>query len=319
MIYYIIYCIIIIAIIIAIILITKINIINNFKNSYNNKYLICYPGGGLCDMLNIINKCLIHSEDNNRKLIIDTTKYSWFKHNIHDYILFNHPNIINNISYEKINDSSIYPPELKGKLKSTIIKYKDGINITEDNVVLSIDLEKKYTEDIIVYSSCGGGIPSKLINYIQVNPIILDVYYKRLNQLPNKYISIHIRNTDYKSNVDEFIALHDDKLKNNKFFLATDDIKTIDKCKLLYGMNVMHFSNIPDNNGKNIHDNHTKINQQEFIIDNFVDLLLLASSNEFYFSSKESGYSKFANHLFINKNILNSILSQSEYLTTTAL
>ena len=84
-------------------------------------------------------------------------------------------------------------------------------------------------------------------------------------------------------------------------------------------MNVMHFSNIPDNNGKNIHDNHANVNQQEFIIDNFVDILLLASANEFYFSSKESGYSKFANHLFINKNILNSILSQSEYLTTTTL
>ena len=72
----------------------------------------------------------------------------------------------------------------------------------------------------------------------------------------------------------------------------------------------MHFSNIPDNNGKNIHYNHNNINQTEFIIDNFVDLLLIASANEYYFSSKESGYSKFANYLFKNKNILNKILAR---------
>jgi hypothetical protein len=126
-------------------------------------------------MLNIINKCLIYSEANNRKLIIDTTKCGWFKHNIHDYIFLTHPNIVNNISYEKINDLSIYPSELKGKLKSIFITYKNGINITNDNIILTIDLEKKYSEDVIVYSSCGGGIPSKLLKYFNVNNIILEI------------------------------------------------------------------------------------------------------------------------------------------------
>ena len=60
---------------------------------------------------------------------------------------------------------------------------------------------------------------------------------------------------------------------------------------------------------KNIHENHNNINHKDFIIDNFVDLLLIASADEFYFSSKESGYSKFANYLFMNKCILNKILN----------
>ena len=121
-----------------------------------------------------------------------------------------------------------------------------------------------------------------------------------------------INTSAFSSNIDEFISLHDDKLKNTRFFLATDDANTISKYNNIYGDNVIQFSNIPKTiNNANIHYHHDNLDQTEFILDSFIDLLLLASANEYYYSSKESGYSRFANYLFNNKNILNNILKSN--------
>jgi hypothetical protein len=302
---------IIVLILILILILLIILLIERKKEHLNNKIIICCPGGGICDMLNIMNNCFVYAINNNRSLFIDINKLDWFKDDIYKYITFTHPSILKEFSYNNIN--SIYPPELKNdivnKLNNTKYDNADSKYRTTDGITLSIDLSKTYLEDIIVYVSCGGGIPEELLKYMYFNPIILDVYYKRLKQLPNNYISLHIRNTDYKSNIEEFISLHDNKLKNTKFFLATDDANTIYKYKLLYGNNVIQFSNIPKTtNNANIHYNHDNLDHTEFIIDSFVDLLLLASANEYYYSSEQSGYSRFANYLFTNKNILNNIV-----------
>ena len=53
----------------------------------------------------------------------------------------------------------------------------------------------------------------------------------------------------------------------------------------------------------------TMITNEELVIDCFVDLLMLAYGKELYYSCKHSSYSKVAEYLHNNKNILNNILS----------
>lgn len=84
--------------------------------------------------------------------------------------------------------------------------------------------------------------------------------------------------------------------------------------KELYGSNLFNFSNIPNtkhiNPNANIHYHHGDVPHEQFIIDCIVDILLLASGNEYYYSSSQSGYSRLALYLFENKHILNKILNK---------
>jgi len=278
-----------------------------------NKYIICYPLGGFCDMLNIINRCLEYAIKYNRILIIDATKEWWFQQDIYKYITFTHENIYNKLSYSNItNNMTVYPPEFKNLInKKFNISFISNEYYTDFKNKTETDLSIDYTEDVIIYGSASGGIAYTLLNYFYFNTIITDEYYNRLNKLPKKYISFHIRNTDYKSDVDGFLLKHHQKLINNSVFIGTDNITTRDEIKKKYGKNVYYFSDIPKVDGNNnIHYNHGNIDQTKFIIDCIVDILLLASADEFYYSSERSGYSKFALFLFENKNILNKILNK---------
>ena len=158
------------------------------------KYLVCFPGGGFNDMLSVINKCLKHAVKYNRLLIIDTTKAEWFVKDIRRYISFNHPNIyvghLNNI-YLTLQNLSIYPVNMSISLRRSKIMWSLR--------TFKMDINKDYTEDVLVYYMSGGGIPNEILKYMTFKPNVLDIYYERFNKIPVDYNSFHIRNTDKKT------------------------------------------------------------------------------------------------------------------------
>jgi len=244
------------------------------------KYLVCLPGGGLGNMLWAINLSINYAIKYDRKLIIDSTKEGWFKKNIVDFINISHSVIIDKILTE-----------------STYTKVK---------------LNKNYDEEVIYNYSALHPHNFDIFKYITIKKIILDEFYKRLSLLPKKFISIHIRNTDKKSDYLDFLKINETKFVGKNIFLASDNFTVIEHIKKTYGSKVFCFSNIPENKGKSggIHYNHMGIDNQEFIIDCFVDLLLLAYADNFYFSCPKSSYSKMAKYLFDNKAILKNILGE---------
>jgi hypothetical protein len=183
--------------------------------------------------------------------------------------------------------------------------------ISGTNTSLAIELSHAYEEDVVIYSNCGSAKSAKYLNLIlpvmRFKDIVLASFIKRYLELPQDYVSIHIRNTDIKSNIDEFLKANSKNLKDKKIYLATDDRLTIEKLKKVYKENIYNFANIPNNDGKNIHHNHGSIPQTDFIIDCFVDVLLLAAASEYYYSNERSGYSKFANTLYSDKQLLHQI------------
>ena len=309
--------IIIIIIILILIFINNIHLYEHICDT--SKYIVCYPVGGFCDMLHIIDRCLNYAIKYNRILMIDTCK-TWFQHDIYKYITFTHKNIYNKLSYQLFDKASIYQASFKNILNRefTIVDKTDYNNFKKYKVYTSLgdeintDLSLEYKEDVLIYSCGGGGIPFTLIKYLHFNKIVLDKYYKRLNILPKKYTSFHIRNTDYKSDVKTFLEKHHNILTNNSCFIATDNITTRDEIKKKYGATIYYFSDIPKVKTGGIHLNPIKMDHTTFIIDCIVDILLLASANEYYYSSTQSGYSKFALYLFTNKNILNNLVNISD-------
>lgn len=289
------------------------------------KYIVCYPGGGITDMLTVINQCLVYAIKHNRLLLIDTTyKTSWFKHDIFTYIEFNHTNIYPTHPkelYKTFTEKTVYPSIMRNNYDDLEHEYKNKEYYYKCSTVsLCTNLTQPYHEDIVVYCNCGKapGDLTQILSTIQFKDTILNPFLKRYLTLPQNYISVHIRNTDIKSDVDAFLKINNSNFKERPIYLASDNKATIEKLKKIYINNVYNYANIPDNKGTNIHYNHAEIPQNDFIIDCFVDILLLASSETYYYSNERSGYSKFANTLYSDKHLLHkitaSILSPSSLL-----
>lgn len=281
---------------------------------HSKKYLIIYAMGGINDILCCILKWLTYCIEFNRLLIINNS-VKWFLEPIQKYISFRHPNIYNgnyNEIIDELNKSdSIFPNNCKNNLYNINVKWKSRGVYSYNDEPLLIDINKNYDEDILVCSNTM--IFNKKYNILFdscfFNPIITNVYFERLQKLPKDYISIHIRNTDHISDIDTFISQHDTILKTNPFFIASDNKQTIDFFINKYSSETVYtFSNIPDFGGARIHNKENY--SEELIIDAFVDILLLASGKELYFSCEKSGYSKISNFLFKNKDILTKITSR---------
>ena len=170
-------------------------------------------------------------------------------------------------------------------------------------------LNETYNEHVVVYYNCGGGIPDSILNHMIFKSNVLDLFYERLQTIPDEYTSFHIRNTDkIAPDLGEFLKKHIDDIKEASF-LASDDIHIIKKVKEL-NTNIVSFANIPEiRQGNNIHYFHESVDQNVFIIDCMVDILLLASAKKYFFSCKASGYSKLANYLHMN--LLNKLINKA--------
>jgi hypothetical protein len=280
------------------------------------KYLVVHPKGGFVDCMSVIDKCLQYAIIYNRIMVIDM-KYSHFNVDLQKYVLFDHPNIHNCILdnfYESIKNSSVFPNQLRGLVgiyNSVYINNKSFyITDSKEEVSTLIDLTKDYEEDVLVYGHCRNGPIGKMIfNHLKFSSFIMDEYKKRITVLPKKYISFHIRNTDHKSNVPEFIEIHNDKMKNNVFFLASDNKENIDDIKKKFGSNVYTFSNITTQELPLHFIRHkSHDDKMQNIRDSICDLLILSGGTEFYYSNKYSGYSQLANYFHSTPDILKKLI-----------
>jgi hypothetical protein len=284
---------------------------NKNVNSEQNKYLVCFLQAGINDMLSRILDCYNYCLKYNRILVIDSS-HNWFKEDIRDYINFNSPIIYKgdlNKLYDRLNKETTYPPEFKGILNIRFnFKWALSVNYTYKNKIIDSDLSRDYIETVKIYVACGNIRPINLFKICSFKPFVLDVFRERYNKLPKDYISIHIRNTDKLTNVDDFLNKYKEEITGKSIFLATDHAPTILKFKEIFGSNLYSFATIPDNNGKSIHNNHGSVPIRQFNIDCLVDLLLLASGSKIYLSyivnHYQSGYGQLALDLHNNKGLL---------------
>lgn len=311
---------IVLSIVLLIIMVLLINLNNTVPSNISNlepRYIMCIPQEGIMDKFHTIYRCLQYAKKHNRVLIIDTTK-DWFNDDINRYIHLHSSYVytgpVNTIAH-KISKLSTYPKNINidklDGIKKIAIKGASHSFYLND-ICLSIDLDRDYKEDIVVYSNGGGGLG--LISILEISTLesnVLDLYKLRRAQLPRYYVGIHMRNTDYGSDVPDFIQKNNHIFKNNAIFLASDNKKTIDMIKDTYGNNIYTFADIPDNDGKPIHEfyERTKEAAYKYNMDTIVDILLLAAADEYYFSCEKSGFSKTINELRKKPDLIKRILS----------
>jgi hypothetical protein len=283
------------------------------------KYLLCRPLGGLNDVLCQITNCYNYCKRTSRTLLLDTEFDTFFLRSFDTYFLFNDQieikiiyntmqirTIIENIIYKK--DLTIYPEYIKDKIYNYAVEWKhDGRYFKNTDIKTKIDLKLDYKEDLILYHSEGGGEGSlQIIKYLKLNSDIKDEFTLRYNQVTKPYLSIHIRNTDYKT---DYISIYNDNIdliNLSNIFLATDsqDVKNFFSEK---NIKLKNFVNLPNNNLP-IHNRYNNLDRHKVMIDTICDLLILALGDKFILPKKYYGFTKLAYNLFNNKKLVHNLI-----------
>jgi hypothetical protein len=189
---------------------------------------------------------------------------------------------------------------------------------------ITFDFTKDYAEPLLVHHGSGRlrGASVAALSRLRLRDDLTDELIERLKSIGSNYVSVHIRNTDYKTNYRPLLdklRSHPALLNCKKLFVATDDISCLEACRAkLPGFNVISFSKLPHESGRPIHrltecDDVCQRNK-----DAILDLLMLALSQEFMFfevnqnrwGARYSGFSVLALDLRNSKAILSELISR---------
>jgi len=254
------------------------------------------------DMINAIMRCHEFAKETGRILVIDTTN-GWMKDDLRNYITIQSATVYTGLLeplYKSLKSRSIYPKDISIETLDPVIRPNPsgvGDQFYQGPVSLTYELNDK-DADVMVYSMYRIG-DLKIKEFLQMcrfTPQVLKAYRNARGQLPAQYVGIHVRNTDYKSNINEFMEHHRKQFAGKALFVASDNKDTITRFQQHYGSNVYSFTNLPDNGGKPLHDKEVTIRTKEesiqYNLDTFVDILLLVGANTYYASNKQSGFSQ---------------------------
>lgn len=272
------------------------------------RYFFCFPQGGFNDFCEIIWTAFEYCKKFNRTLVIDTRFIITFKDDFRKYIIINDPLVYTgdiDLLFEKLktDNVSFYP-----KLSSILSDFKNIYDITskfswkkkgiyyDDEIRCSFSLKEDYHENILFFSTVKGGPNiTKLLEISELDPTLKNKILLKYNTLPKDYVAIHIRNTDYTSNFRKFQENHKHLLTNKDIFLATDDFKVTDFFKQTYKERLFQFSNIPSvkiRQNRGFHYDNKIILPEIMIEDCISDFILCCLSDKYYYSCKESSFSK---------------------------
>lgn len=216
------------------------------------KYVYCIPRGGFVDQLGMVKVALDYCNKYNRILLVDGMK-STYNINYINYFNLPYENIVydsTNIRNILSNDNfSIYPDIFKGQIN----------NILEDKIIYDyspkafkyknteLDLPASdISQNIIVFVRCGGGDRFRYIfGDISFQPKIKQIISDRYKTLKKPYLSIQIRNTDYKCDYELLYENNKTEIHSaTEIYIATDDKKAL-KFFIDKGLPVKNFTTFP--------------------------------------------------------------------------
>ena len=170
------------------------------------KYLYLEARGVFNDILTSINKANDYCKKTNRILLVNG-KNTLYNVNFSDYFTFDDSNIIcdsdviENICKQNI---SVYPEIFTNNMSDILnnkIHFKYNSNslfYSYNNMLLDFPDEDNNYNLIIIVTQGDGGYSYNIFKMLIFKPIVTNECKRRYSLLKNSYLSIHIRNTDYK-------------------------------------------------------------------------------------------------------------------------
>jgi len=291
------------------------------KNKRGFIYLKCRAG--LSDNLCQLANCMEYAVQHQRSIILEMPTYKAANlSNIFDFSKFPVPVYTNAAEMlRKLANAPVEPYYMKSLKHQIDFDGRDeetGIWHDKQGRPVSFDLSKSYPANkVLIYAGGGGGYNSmKALEHIRFKPQLINEYRKTLHKynVPEKYVSIHLRATDRKLQVnktaghEDSLIMIDDFIKKHykeNIFVAGDNPKLIEKltkkyptiikteatksniCDSEYSCKALHKSGKTDPN-----------NLKQALI----DLLILAGGTDIL--TTQGGFSRLAKHLQARPDIL---------------
>ena len=253
-------------------------------------------------------------------LVIDT-QLSGLLGKFDDYFLLRgHPEVVlrNGMTEQQKQKDwlGVWPPLDKSRLSWK--EFMDPSGFGNDlrsgqEILLKPNLARNYSEELLVYQAFGGGIAShSLVEELEVTTLVREWLEEKRKALPSRYVGLHIRHSDYRSDVSYFL----DQVKKANIdlpiFLATDNHDIFTEAVSMFpdGQIFGFSSNRGITPGTPLHNPSNRKPpewQRETVLMAFADLFALSGSHELHFPfvyvnqkrnrMKASGFSLLAQHL----------------------
>jgi hypothetical protein len=267
-----------------------------------------------------IGLCLDYCNRSGRVLLVDTVS-AGFGESL-EYYFDAPPNAI--VSQEDIQSLlraesvSIFPAHLCKSGLNYNKRWNDDLlafSTDEDRSSLNLDFSKSYAERIIVHHACGGGMHGKsVMHQFPISRSLRTIIAQRRLALPEEYIGVHIRHTDYRTDyhslIDQLLKYEAIREQRAPIYLATDNPEVVEYAVHKLPSPIFNFARLIHVD-RNLHTTE-KLPKVIVNLDAFCDLFLLASATHFVaakmIQGSYSGFTVLANHWFGDK------LGLAEYL-----
>ena len=301
----------------------------------SQRYVLCRPRGGLNDTLCQIELCWRYAERYQRQLIIDCGASGGLHGDFGLYFQPRHlsqPPIITRLDnnlIEHLNTLSCCPVELTSQIgqpnrdaiwSEADHEFRDPISGTS----LTFNFHSDHRESILIHEQCGGGnLSFYLLERLRFSRSSSDHIQARIRPLGHNYIAIHIRNTDYRTDYQNFLSCLAPQLAGMSVLICSDDARVFTAAEeLLPHSSLLQASETPNLDGLALHGPDAPINpdwRHEQTLAALVDLVALAHGKKLHITNTTlgelSGFSRLAKHLNANKDVIGSLLGQNNLIS----
>ena len=302
------------------------------------RYVLCRSPSGLNDLLCQFELCRAYAEKYGRILVVDGRHSGGVLGEFGDYFEMegsNHVFRMTSPDLPNLESLDCFPPEIFGRL-STLrqVSHPDPANSfgancvdSESLVSLRFDLNEDYTERLVLRQQWGGGSASfKAVDRLTVEQGLAATICGAINSLPPGYLALHIRNTDYRTDVPRLIDAIRPSVRDRDLLVCSDDAQVFPEVRAgLPDTRVHQITRPAFENGKPLHltaKSYGAEIRRRVASDGILDLCALAGATTLYFSvvssgvasgdpTKISGFSGLARYLGEDKARLRKFLARA--------
>lgn len=299
----------------------------------SERYLLCRPEGGFNDMLCQIELCWRYAETHERTLIVDSA-VTGFGDDFATYFRLAEGQIaelqLSPERLQQLNAVSTIPEGVKGRLADYDKIFSEQIRrfvTATGHTPLTFNPNLRYAQICLLHHQHGGGTVSlDALRRLRLQPELAKYIRKRIVGLGSDYDAIHVRHTDYVTDVGHFFKSLVGKLAGRRVLVCSDNAEVIALARQTFKRaEIVTVSDVPDLGGLPIHV-HAKaagIPVWQLNRDMLTDLFALATSSHLYVSrvadgpggrlpfQKLSGFSYLAVALNKRRRLLQKLLTES--------
>lgn len=197
---------------------------------------------------------------------------------------------------QQLNAASVFPEALQGRMDTYSKIWSEHAWAFVDassHEPLWFDNNRDYAQTVLLHHQHGGGTVSvDALRRLHLQPELAGHIRGRIAALGPDYDAIHVRHTDYITDVDLFFGSLAGKLAGRRVLVCSDNAEVVRLARQTFKRaQIMTVSDVPDLGGRpiHLHAQSTGVTAFDLNRDMLTDLFALATSAHLYVSRVADG------------------------------